>query len=38
MLFEPDGYTNHQALICIMLMISISRQNGGHRDAKSSKI
>ena len=30
MLFEPDGYTNHQALTFIMLIIYISEQNGGH--------
>ena len=30
MIFEPDGYTNHQALTFIMLIIYISEQNGGH--------
>ena len=28
MIFEPDGYTNYQAPIYIMLIISISGQNG----------
>ena len=30
MIFEPDGYTIHQALICIMIIIYIYEQNGVH--------